>query len=226
MDPRIFLILPEHVSNAHHIWNYALFISQMSNLNNLDNASSILKSHMKKSPINNKTITDLIASKGESSEANLCLLESLMNDLYLNDLKHDYLKLNNEPIMTILKIKKRNKASLFNLILPPALSYIASSSTSTTTTTQNTSKLDTFKSTTPWLSKDKSLSLATDQDLGNNNNKQDIDSASSTSSTSSSSLDYTANQSDKLDNDNNNNNNDEIMVDNLIDYDYNEGCRR
>lgn len=219
----------------------------MSNLNNLDSAASMLKSHMKKQPTN-KTITDLIASKGET-ETNLCLLESLMNDLYLNDLKHDYLKLNNEPIMTILKIKKRNKASLFNLILPPALSYIASSSTSTTTKAQGTPinsnctndalKLDTFKSTTPWLSKEKSslYSMATDTDLlannennnndNNSNKQQDIDSSSSTSSTSSSSLDCPVNQNDKLENDFiNNNSNDDIMVDNLIEYDYNEGCRR
>ncbi len=155
-------------------------------------------------------------------------------------LKHDYLKLNNEPLMTILKIKKRNKASLFNLILPPALSYIASSSTSTpkeqntssNTNCNDTLKLDTFKSTTPWLSKEKNgltSSLATETDLLVN--KQDIDSSSSTSSTSTSSLDCPVNQNDKLENDflntnNNNSNNDDVMIDNLIEYDYNEGCRR
>ena len=32
MDPRIFLVLPEHVSNAYNIWNCAWFLAQMSNL--------------------------------------------------------------------------------------------------------------------------------------------------------------------------------------------------
>ena len=32
MDPRFYLILPEHASNANHVWNCALFIAQMSHI--------------------------------------------------------------------------------------------------------------------------------------------------------------------------------------------------
>lgn len=226
MDPRIFLVLPEHVSNAHHIWNYALFISQMSNLNNLDSFASILKSH--KNQENNANQVSLNDSRSES-EANL--FECLINDLHLNDLKRDYLKLNKEAIMTVLKIKKRNKASLFNLILPPALSLNATSCheppsqhSNLNANNNDISKLNSFKSTTPWLLKETRLNLNNETDLTENENGNKQDSESSFSS-SSSSVDG-QNQVEKSLENEYLNSNDENLVDSPIEFDYNEGCKR
>ncbi len=120
----------------------------MGNLGNFDSASSLTKlKSINQTPANPTT-----ALRKDSKELNA--LESLIDDLRLNDLKHDCLKLNHEAILTILKIKKQNKASLFNLILPPALpieSVEHSQANSPALKTINT----TFMSSTPWLVKEK-----------------------------------------------------------------------
>lgn len=229
MDPRVFLVLPEHISNAHQIWNYALLISQMSNLNSLDtNTASLLANSN-----NNKSRHGQKAGHQQdcrlSSEAQL--LESLVNDLYLNDLKQDYLKLNKQAIMTILKIKKRNKASLFNLILPPALSLnnvtLLSQNPSNTTATIKHNII-----TTPWLLATKE-SDAIDEVMGDS--LAEYESMHDTESQSSSSSSSVEGQPDKLSNPihvnntnetNNSNSEDNLTSDNLPEFDYNEGCKR
>jgi len=116
IDPRIFMISPEHVSNAHHIWKYALFISQMSNLSSLDSASLLTK----RKSINQTSAYSNTALRKDSE----------------------------------LKIKRQIKASLFNLILPPALSIESvdhSQGNSPTLKTINT----TFISSTPWIVEEK-----------------------------------------------------------------------
>lgn len=224
MDPRVFLVLPEHISNAHQIWNYALLISQMSNLNSLDSntASLFASSNNNKFRHGQKAVHQ--QSCRLSSEAQL--LESLVNDLYLNDLKLDYLKLNKDAIMTILKIKKRNKASLFNLILPPALSLnnvtLLSQNPSSTTATINHNII-----TTPWLLTEKeSDEDVIDDSLAEYDGKQDTESQSSSSSVegqpdkSSDSIHViNANGTDA-------NSEDNLTSDNLPEFDYNEGCKR
>lgn len=228
MDPRVFLVLPEHISNAHQIWNYALLISQMSNSNSLDcNTASLLASDN-----NNKSRHGQKAVHHQncrlSSEAQL--LESLVNDLYLNDLKQDYLKLNKDAIMTVLKIKKRNKASLFNLILPPALSLnnvtLLSQNPSSKTATINHNII-----TTPWLLTKKEGANVIDEDaiddsLAEYDGKQDTESQSSSSSVegqpdkSSDSI-HVNNTSEA-----NANSEDNLTSDNVPEFDYNEGCKR
>ena len=159
-------MLPEHVSNAHHIWNYALFVTQMSSLNGLE-AGGMSGVHKKKS--GQKCLAT--GSSSDSTADSLHLLEALMNDLYVNELKQNYAKLNSsEPILSILKIKKRNKASMFNLILPPAAAANVQSLTGADSV---------FASTTPWLAKLDSNDTA-ESELG----KQDTESSSSSSSSS------------------------------------------
>ena len=170
MDPRLFLVLPEHVSNAHHTWNYALFVTQMSSLNGLD-VNGMSGAQKKKA-----TQKSLAAGSSDNAGESLHLLEALMNDLYVNELKQNYAKLNSEPILSILKIKKRNKASMFNLILPPAPAAA---------NVQCLTGPELFASTTPWLAKQDTELVESEL------NKQDTESSSSSSSSSSSVEDKT-----------------------------------
>lgn len=114
IDPRIFLIMPEHISNANNLWNCALFLTQISNLeamlNNTTTTTKISQSNSSSNLAQQSTDNlDLLNDSTQNSIMNLrsgaCDDESL--------LKHV-----NETIMKIYKIKRRNKASLFNLILP------------------------------------------------------------------------------------------------------------
>ena len=253
MDPRIFLILPEHISNAYHLWNCALFITQMSNLestvtNTLTNGNNnttpvnttnnVTNNTKQQHIINNKSNN---SSDGSESANSVCM-DILMNDLnksqyqylLLNDFKCDYTKFF-ESIMTILKIKKRNKASLFNLILPSAClsdSSSSSSSSSLSSTYQSSSssssiplntniikniKIDLDKNTTPWLTldiinKDKETNK---QDIENKDGQSIKNQSLSSSTTSTNSSNQSIYQ--KLDGEFNSNSST---------YQLNEGCRR
>jgi len=140
----MFMVLPEHVSNAHNIWNYALLISQISNLNNYESSSSLFRHK----PINRMATIADNAFRKDNKEYNA--LQSFIDDLQLNDPKQDYQKLNHEAILTMLNIKKQNKSSLFNLILSPTMSTDDSRLNS-----QNLNTSTTFISSTPWLSREK-----------------------------------------------------------------------
>jgi hypothetical protein len=84
MDPTLFLILPEHVSKAHHVWKNALILAQ-------------LNSHH----FNGNTFTNTGNDPDTSSKS------KNENNSFINE-KPEYTK-------AMMKIKKRNKASLFNL---------------------------------------------------------------------------------------------------------------
>jgi hypothetical protein len=121
LDPRMFLILPEHISNAHHVWNYALIITQMSNSATTPNsqlslANSNGKSQSNQDSSSNTSLNKIINNNNNKNNYTFSF-ESIINDFKtpnsLNDFNHLLL---DEPIQRILKIKKRNKASLYNLI--------------------------------------------------------------------------------------------------------------
>jgi hypothetical protein len=159
IDPRLFLTLPEHVSNALHVWNRALLITQISHLD----------ASVASSPYNNSN--DLNNSHSKQSENNTDLLEQFLNDcksqytLQLNnnnnnnnnnanDKNEEFLKtLNETTLMKIFKIKKRNKASLLNLILPNlVLADVNNLDDATLTQQRSCFNLFDFKSnlTPPW----------------------------------------------------------------------------
>ena len=128
-DSRLFLSLPEHASQANHIWNCALFLTQMSHLNNqisqqqqlLPNSSGTVAHHSLAIDT-----TDITPST-ENNAANLACFESILSELKYNlfssqnsrssneNNNSSYVKLINETIANVIKIKKRNKASYFNL---------------------------------------------------------------------------------------------------------------
>lgn len=123
IDPRIFLVLPEHVSNAHHIWNCALFLTQLSHLdasssnppkNAYQTDSLKLNSYLKSIANPNSRKLDEEYFDYSTNKSSSSSLSSKLNQANGDE----GLKNLNEPIMKIFKIKKRNKASLFNLILP------------------------------------------------------------------------------------------------------------
>jgi hypothetical protein len=128
----MFLVLPEHVSNAHHIWNCALFITQLSNLESSSTKHVYQQQQQQKTDAfklnnylkmianssnsfnNRKSDDDYLDYSHKSSKfSQTCHIEEKLSSVC-----HDNLKSLNEPIMKIFKIKKRNKASLYNLILP------------------------------------------------------------------------------------------------------------
>ena len=122
IDPRIFLVLPEHVSNAHHIWNCALFLTQLSHLDanssnpkNAYQADSLkLNSYLKSIAKPNTRKLDEEYFDYSNNKSSSSSLSSKLNQSHGDEALQNL----NEPIMKIFKIKKRNKASLFNLILP------------------------------------------------------------------------------------------------------------
>lgn len=123
IDPRIYLILPEHNSNAHNIWNWALFVTQISNL------SSDIKAEYPNDNNNNnnnnsrsdfKSQFNSIASSTAPFNLEQYQHRNDINNYYYYYFKHIF---NNQTIMKIFKIKKRNKASLFNLIMPDISMY-------------------------------------------------------------------------------------------------------
>ena len=121
LDPRMFLILPEHVSNAHHVWNYALIITQMSNSAAAaasNSQSSLSLTHTNKSQSNQDSSINASLNKIINNSNNYTFsFESIINDFKTpNSLNEFNNLLLDEPIQRILKIKKRNKASLYNLI--------------------------------------------------------------------------------------------------------------
>ena len=236
MDPRIYFLLPEHVSNAYSIWNCAWFLAQMSSLAESNTSSKqfgLLNSD------ENST------QKTENNTTNLSLLlENIImnnsNDSILNDLKtNEYFKLN-EPLMTLLKYKKRNKASLFNLILPSTQHQTTSSTTlsssscssscsSLTSSTssipvnnnkrENLKLLEIDKSTTPWLdlkSPETITNISTTDEPDTNSN--DLNEVINFINDDSSNV-----NNDSSANDDQINNEDQDL---LNDYDYNEGCKR
>jgi len=178
-DSRIFLILPEHISNAHHVWNCALFLSQMSQHCSTSTSLSLCGSKPVNGSIDDEHVS--LDAKGRTNKAseqakelsmrkNLFSFENILNEHLLSlrktrkrnqksnakeekasnknsnenneqngvltfssrshsvdanatlgvDLRKENknLLLLNENLMQIVKIKHRNKASLFNLCLP------------------------------------------------------------------------------------------------------------
>ncbi len=191
IDPRIFLILPEHISNAHHVWNCALFITQMSNLDSLNANNNSLANQSAHSK-------NLIATSNNSSKlsTNTFSFESIINDFKSNQVsanksdenssgsEQEFYKLFNEPIQRIFKIKKRNKASLYNLIFPFNSS---SSSEQREKKDKAIAMADLHNLTTPWML------LKQHQQLNGNNSSQMIEPVSNSANNTS--------------NNNNNNNN-------------------
>lgn len=108
IDPRIFLILPEHISNANHLWNCALFLTQISNI------ESILSSTYRPLDQQQSQQTGTDSTNNEQTSSDSINSTNSTQTLTENCLMMQL----NETIMRIYKIKKRNKASLLNLILP------------------------------------------------------------------------------------------------------------
>ena len=133
IDPRLFIVLPEHMSQAHHVWNYALLVTQMSHMDSLTHNSNYpnnsTANHNHNHTHHNASAD---ATQDASSHSNVSSLASSLNLLnygYNSTNKCDgddevceedsFLKtLHETTLMKIFKIKKRNKASLYNLILP------------------------------------------------------------------------------------------------------------
>ena len=245
MDPRIYLILPEHVSNAYSIWNCAWFFAQMSNLAETSQSSKqfgLLNGDEQNHVIKTHSNSTNLVSNGSNGLS--LLLENILmnnvNDSIINDLKsNDYFKFN-EPIMTILKIKKRNKASLFNLILPSTSTSTSSSSSSSSSSpvtlsssscssscssltsssmssipvnnnrTENIKILEIDKSTTPWLLKQ----------FHTNSHNSNFNETQTTTPTNTSNNNN--NNSDSNNNKKSNNNNDKDETDLTNSNDLNE----
>lgn len=133
LDPRLFNLLPEHhTSNANNLWNCALFLTQLANseqqmngnnaavTSNACNGMTGVSGHSISAPQIFPTTTtpsnhyhienNNNNNNTNNSENNLLLLDS---NEYLN------LSSNLEEILArLLKLKRRNKASLFNLLIP------------------------------------------------------------------------------------------------------------
>ena len=194
IDPRLFLTLPEHVSNALHVWNRALFITQLSHLDASVDLNSIHHSrHVEQHNNNNNNQechkTDLLEKFLNDCKSQYTLL---LNNATNYDTNEAFLKtLNETTLMKIFKIKKRNKASLLNLILP---NLVLADSTMTnnlsdaqiTLKQRNTFNLFDYKSnlTPPWRpAQEEAVSLDT---ASSSNSSLDLCGETSSSSSSSS----------------------------------------
>lgn len=192
MDPRVYFILPEHVSNAYNIWNCAWFLAQMSNLNEQSTSSTSLSKQigLLSSDEANGTSNNTSSSSNTAKIENVCnlintnnlsmLVENIFmnnaNENILNELKNtnDFSKLN-EPLLTILKIKKRNKASLFNLILPSTTSPCSSSTTlSSSSCSSSCSSLTSSTSSIPVNNSSSATPTSTNNNNSNNSKAENI----------------------------------------------------
>ena len=135
IEPRLFLVLPEHDSNANHVWNCALFLTQISHLynntnsanNNTNNSNTNSNSSLSslahhQSALGNET------NDAPTSNRKLNTLEAVLKDLGAKvvlsnahsssiNSNHIYETLADEAMARMLKTKPKNKASLFNLVL-------------------------------------------------------------------------------------------------------------
>ena len=158
IDPRIFLNLPEHVSSAHNTWNSALFLTQISNLESIltdtfskprDDAepSSTPSSSSSANLLNDfKLINSFKMIKSSSSDFNSDFKSVAKNANQIEELYNNL----NESIIKIYKVKKRNKASLYNLILP--FNFNLNKNNDLNEEDRNDNLVTSLKSTTPWLS--------------------------------------------------------------------------
>ncbi|RNA38219.1 hypothetical protein BpHYR1_005934 [Brachionus plicatilis] len=139
IDPRIFLSMPEHVSNAYSTWNSALFLAQISKIESAltdtfskqgnDDEPSCLNS------ANFPIINNFNMLKTSSSSSNL---DNQRNVHQIEQIFNNF----NESMMKIYKVKKRNKASLYNLIIPFDFNI--------NDTDKQNRMISFLKSTTPW----------------------------------------------------------------------------
>jgi hypothetical protein len=137
MEYRSHLLLPEHKSNANHVWTTAFFLSQMNNIessineqqsnphyNHHNQHNHHQNGHLlhKAATFIENTQTTTTTTTNQDDSLKPTLLPHAQTQLQLknhenspnNDLiSTDY----NERMLRILKIKQRNKASLYNLII-------------------------------------------------------------------------------------------------------------
>lgn len=126
--------MPEHVSNAYSTWNSALFLAQISKIE--------------------AALTDTFCQTGNNADTNLPIINNfnmlktsssgsnLDNQRNIHQIEQIFSNFN-ESMMKIYQVKKRNKASLYNLIIPFDFHI---------NETHEQSKMASFlKSTTPWL---------------------------------------------------------------------------
>ena len=135
IDPRIFIGMPEHVSNAHSTWNSALFLAQISKIEAAlsDTFGSTGGNNV---DINLPIIHNFNMLKTSSSSSNL---DNQRNIHQIEQIFNNF----NESIVKVYQVKKRNKASLYNLIIPFDFHI---------NETHEQSQMILFlKSTTPWL---------------------------------------------------------------------------
>ena len=151
IDPRLFVTLPEHVSNALYVWNRALFITQMSHL---DSFSAYMQSSHESN--SNTKSSDPLKETRQPYAADT-LLEAYLNDckaqfnspLLSSSSDDDLLRtLNQTTLMKIFKIKKRNKASLLNLM--PSLGVECTANNSGDCPTSAVNAVSASSLTPPW----------------------------------------------------------------------------
>ncbi|CAF0714331.1 unnamed protein product [Brachionus calyciflorus] len=153
IDPRIFLNLPEHASHAHSTWNCALFLAQISNLESIltdtfskqiNDGEPLSTSSSSANLLNDlKIINSFKMIKASSSNLDL---NTESNSKTSNQIEEMYNGLN-ESIMNIYKVKKRNKASLYNLILP----FNFNTDNRDLDNQQQNKLVSNLKSSTPWM---------------------------------------------------------------------------
>lgn len=135
VDPRLFVPLPEHASSqANYLWNCALLMSQMTNLKNTH-------------------VQSKSGSKKAASNGNGDSLEAVLYDLKLKYGTANANRLLNETLNNLARIKKRNKASFFNLTLWPTypVGYYVNGRASSHQQYQNPLVYDYMTMETPWM---------------------------------------------------------------------------
>lgn len=160
LDPRLFIILPEHhTSNANNLWNCALFLTQLANNEHL--ACSLVTSLSSNQSLNAPSAN----GGGESNTNNQNGELSLLNDRdqpTSNAANVDGGINLNEILMRFIQVKRRNKASLFNLLIP-SFNLASKEAKLNNFILDNQVKL--LNESTPWV-----LAANGDDDLLNNTN--------------------------------------------------------
>jgi hypothetical protein len=173
IDPRLFLTLPEHASSANHLWNCALFMTQMSHMNNQLCPSPVKLSLTSNSP--SQSLDNEVQPHSPTSSNEPSSFEAILNDmkqayakLYPSSISNSYMSLINETISNVMKIKKRNKASYFHLALVPFNYY-----------TPNTAPLilsnEDEAKTMPWLTGERVLDAYTNSACCSSSGTDDYD---------------------------------------------------
>jgi hypothetical protein len=134
IDPRLFLTLPEHASSANHLWNCALFLTQMSHMNSQQSLAPAVKLPLLASDSSSSLAPNPSEQHNELEPySSSSSFESILNEMkhsytnaYPSSISNSYMSLINETIANVLKIKKRNKASYFHLALVPFNYYAPS----------------------------------------------------------------------------------------------------